>query len=88
MNRLLSTLLYVGVIVVSLGIGKVALSSEVQQPAPPIVYMLNDGTKCVVWNGELECDFKQGDLVRELNYLRGYIASLQSELTRRKWYES
>lgn len=88
MKKLLSTLLYVGIIVVTVGVGKVALSAEVQQPKGPEVFLLNDGTRCVVWNNQLECDFEHRSLVRDIAAYRGALGSCQAELVRRKWYES
>ena len=88
MNRLMNALLYICIIISMLGLASAVRAAEVQQPAPPRMHWLSDGTKCVVWNGQLECEFKQGELVRELKYLYGYIGSLQAELTKRKYLNS
>lgn len=89
MNRLIKTALYMLIPITMLGISKVALSAEVKQPlSTPQVYTLSDGTRCIRWYGDLQCDFKHGELVRELKYLYGYIGSLQAELKKRKYLNS
>jgi len=76
-------------IVISITVMSVVDAAEVKKPlSTPQVYMLKDGTRCVVLYGQLECDFKHGELLRELKYLYGYIGSLQAELTKRKYLNS
>ena len=90
MNKLTTGLLYFGIAAVLL-VGKQAYvhATEVQQPlSAPQVFTLNDGTRFIRWYGQLECDFKHGELVRELKYLYGYIGSLQAELKKRKYLNS
>ena len=75
-------------IIISITVMTVA-NAEVKQPlSTPQVYTLSDGTRCIRWYGDLQCDFKHGELVRELKYLYGYIGSLQAELKKRKYLNS
>jgi len=82
------TLIFLAIII-SFTVMFVADAAPAKQPlSTPQVYTLSDGTRCIRWYGQLECDFKHGELVRELKYLYGYIGSLQAELKKRKYLNS